>query len=341
MSGISLNDSLLMQLAINKAWEYQILTYPNPAVGALVTDNKGQIVALEAHQKAGSSHAEVVALLRAYEHLTSQKVTIDPLDSHRVHDFLLTHAKETLRGCSIYVTLEPCSHIGKTPSCAVLISTLGLKKIAIGMIDPIVKHSGGAEMLKAKGVEVVVGAESKPILALLEPFEIWQKRAFVLFKLAQTHNGKIGGGYLSSKESLTHTHQLRSRATKMMIGGNTVRVDRPRLDCRLMDEAKAPDILIYSHQDNFDRDIPLFGIPNRKVEIDNNLSFLDTPSFVLVEGGGGLLNALQGKIDWLLTYQTPAIGDNRVDYRADIPLQTLHTQYSGVDCKVWSRLIGL
>lgn len=338
---MSLNDSLLMQLAINKAWEYQILTYPNPAVGALVTNCYGQIIALEAHQKAGTSHAEVLALLKAYEHLTSQKVAIDPLDSHGVHDFLLTHAKETLKGCSIYVTLEPCAHSGKTPSCAVLISLLGLKKIAIGTIDPIAKHSGGAEMLKAKGVEVVVGVESKLTQALLKPFEIWQKRAFVLFKLAQTHNGKIAEGYLSSKESLAHTHHLRSYATKMVIGGNTVRVDRPKLDCRLIDGAKAPDIVIYSREDAFDRDIPLFSIPNRNVEIGNDLSFLDRPSFVLVEGGGGLLNALQGKIDWLLTYQTPTIGDNRVDYKANITLQTLHAQYSGVDCKVWSRLVGL
>ncbi|KIM11124.1 MAG: riboflavin biosynthesis protein RibG [Sulfurovum sp. FS08-3] len=338
---MSLNDSLLMQLAINKAWEYQILTYPNPAVGALVTNRYGEIIALEAHQKAGSSHAEVLALLKAYEHLTSQKVAINPLDSHSVHDFLLTHAKETLGGCSIYVTLEPCAHSGKTPSCALLIGELGLKKVVVGVLDPLSGHTGGIEILKAKGVKVVVGVESKLTKQLLEPFEIWQKRAFVLFKLAQTHNGKIGGGYLSSQESLTHTHQLRSRATKMMIGGNTVRVDRPRLDCRLIDGAKAPDIVIYSHEDTFDRDIPLFGIPNRNVEIGNDLSFLDRPSFVLVEGGEGLLNALQGKIDWLLTYQTPTIGDNRVDYKANIALQTLHAQYGGVDCKIWSRLIGL
>ncbi|MBN2825740.1 MAG: bifunctional diaminohydroxyphosphoribosylaminopyrimidine deaminase/5-amino-6-(5-phosphoribosylamino)uracil reductase RibD [Campylobacterales bacterium] len=338
MSGISLNDTLLMDLTINKAWEYQGIAYPNPAVASLVTDRYGQIIALEAHQRSGTSHAEVLTLLKAYEHLTHQKAAIDRFDSYAVHEFLLTHAKDTFKGCSIYVTLEPCSHIGKTPSCAVLIGALGLKKVAIGMIDPIDEHSGGVEMMRAKGIEVIVDVQPKRTQDLIEPFSIWQKRAFVLFKLAQSHNGKIGGGYLSTQESLTHTHKLRHSATKMVIGGNTVRIDRPTLDCRLIEGGEAPHIYIYSKENNFDREIPLFNIPNRNVEIGSDLSFLDTPSFVLVEGGMGTLNALKDKIDWMLTYQTPKIIDNSIDYRANIDLETLHAQRSGVDRMIWSRV---
>ncbi|MEA2028400.1 MAG: bifunctional diaminohydroxyphosphoribosylaminopyrimidine deaminase/5-amino-6-(5-phosphoribosylamino)uracil reductase RibD [Campylobacterota bacterium] len=338
MSGISLNDSLLMDLTINKAWEYQAIVYPNPAVASLVTDKYGQIIALEAHHKSGTSHAEVLTLLKAYEHLTNQKVNIDRFNSYAVHNFLKTHAKDTFHGCSIYVTLEPCSHIGQTPSCALLIGELGLKKVAIGMIDPIADHSGGVEMLQRKGVEVVVDVQPKRTNDLLEPFNIWHKRAFVLFKLAQSHNGKIGGGYLSSQNSLNHTHRLRNSATKMIIGGNTVRVDRPTLDCRFMEGGKAPDIAIYSKEDNFDRNIPLFNIPNRSVEIGSNLSFLDNPSFVLIEGGEGTLEAFKDRVDWLLTYQTPKIIENSLDYKLDLDLETLHAQRSGVDRMIWSRI---
>jgi len=338
MSGISLNDSLLMDLTINKAWEYQAIAYPNPGVASLVTDKYGQIIALEAHHKSGTSHAEVLTLLKAYEHLTNQTIDIDRFDSYAVHNFLITHAKDTFKGCSIYVTLEPCSHIGQTPSCAVLIGELGLKKVAIGMIDPIREHSGGVEMLRAKGAEVIVDVQAKRTNDLLEPFNIWQKRAFVLFKLAQSHNGKIGGGYLSSQNSLNHTHRLRNCATKMIIGGNTVRIDRPTLDCRFIEGGKAPDIHIYSQENSFDREIPLFGVPNRNVEIGSDLSFLDTPSFVLIEGGQGTLEALKDKIDWLLTYQTPTIIENSLGYNLNLDLETLHAQRSWVDRMIWSRV---
>jgi len=334
---IGMHDELLMDLAIKKAWESQALTYPNPAVGALITDKKGQIIALEAHQKAGTSHAEVLALLKAYEHLSNQNVAIDSFDSHAVHTFLLQNAQNIFHDCSIYVTLEPCSHIGQTPSCASLIVSLGLKRVVIAMRDPIATHSGGVEMLKAKGIEVVVGVQEQSVQILLEPFLIWQKRAFVLFKIAQSHNGKIGGGYLSSPASLRHTHKIRSVVSRMLIGGNTVRIDRPTLDCRFLEEAKAPDITIYSRNDNFDRDMPLFSVPHRQVDISSDLSFLDQPSFVIVEGGEGMLKALHNKIDWILTYQTPKIIDNAVDYRVDIELENLHIQPSGIDRMLWSR----
>jgi len=94
---------------------------------------------------------------------------------------------------------------------------------------------------------------------------IWQKQAFVLFKLAQTTNGRIATnnneGYLSSQASLLHVHQLREVCSILLVGGNTVRVDRPTLDCRFT-QGKAPDVVIFSREDTFDRDIPLFHIKN-------------------------------------------------------------------------------
>ncbi|HHH54095.1 MAG TPA: bifunctional diaminohydroxyphosphoribosylaminopyrimidine deaminase/5-amino-6-(5-phosphoribosylamino)uracil reductase RibD, partial [Bacteroidetes bacterium] len=263
------SDIIYMQQALNKAWQYQGLTYPNPAVGALVV-YRNEIIALEAHQKAGTSHAEVLALLKAYENISGESVEFDRFDSHKAHTFLYTLPEGFFSECVMYVTLEPCSHVGKTPSCASLLAHIKPHKVVIATLDPIKGHDGGVERLKAEGIEVEVGICEEGAQALLEPFMIWQKRAFVLFKIAQTSNGKIGGGYLSSQESLTHVHQLRAVCSRMVIGGNTVRVDRPTLDCRFTGD-EAPDITIYSRQDSFDWEIPLFAVSGREVLVSDQI----------------------------------------------------------------------
>lgn len=329
-----MRDEFYMQLALNKAWEYQGLTYPNPSVGAVVVLN-GNILAIEAHQKSGTSHAEVLALLTAYETLSKTHIDFDPKDAQKAHTFLLSLPQNFFSECSIYVTLEPCSHEGKTPSCASLLHALALDRVIIGIPDPIEGHDGGMKKLE----NVSVGILKEACHALIEPFLIWQKRAFVLFKLAQTTNGRIGGGYLSSEASLTHVHALREVCDTLFIGGNTVREDRPTLDCRFI-KAPAPDVKIYAKEDNFDRDIPLFGIQNRDVDIVNTLDFLEKPSFVLVEGGEGMLRALQEKIDWMLIYQTPKLSTNNLTYNTTMNLHFLHQNKKALDLMIWSKQIG-
>ncbi|OQX49756.1 MAG: riboflavin biosynthesis protein RibD [Epsilonproteobacteria bacterium 4484_20] len=329
-----MNDEFYMQLALDKAWEYQLLTYPNPAVGATVTMN-GKILSVEAHQKAGTSHAEVLALLKAYETLAKTEIDFDRFDAHKAHAFLLALPKDFFAECSIYVTLEPCSHTGKTPSCASLLSALELKEVIVGIEDPIESHSGGLERLK----NTRSGILKEKCQALIEPFMLWQKRAFVLFKLAQTSNGRIGGGYLSSQASLTHVHQLREVCDTLLIGANTVRVDRPTLDCRFTN-GEAPDVKIYAREDDLDRETPLFSVPERSAEVISDLDFLKEPSLVLVEGGEGMLKALQNRIDWLLIYQTPKLSTNNLTYNIDMNLQFLHQGKKDVDLMIWSRQVG-
>jgi len=333
-----MDDEFYMRLALDEAWKYQLLTYPNPAVGAVVVQN-GAILAIEAHQRAGSSHAEVLALLTAYETLSQTTIDFDRYDAQRAHAFLLGLPKGFFSECSIYVTLEPCAHSGKTPSCASLLSALGLKEVIVGIKDPIEGHGGGAAGIEQQGSKVVTGVLEDECRALIEPFVIWQKRAFVLFKLAQTTNGRIGGGYLSSKASLTHVHQLRAVCDRLLIGGNTVRTDRPTLDCRFTQEG-APDIAIYTKGDDLDRSIPLFGVPNREVMVTSDLAFLQQPGFVLVEGGEGMLRALQEQIDWLLIYQTPKLSTNDLSYNIEMDLAFLHQAPIGADILIWSRQIG-
>ena len=332
-----MDDNFFMSLAINEAFKYQLLTYPNPAVGAVVVKN-GAILAIEAHQKAGSSHAEVRAFLSAYEALTNKKIDFDKNSAIKAHDFLL-NKRDIFKDCEIYVTLEPCSHFGKTPSCANLITNINLKKVYIGALDPIKSHSGGVELLKNNKIEVETGILKEACEDLIEPFKIWQKRGFVLFKLAQTTNAKIGGGYISSKESLTYVHKLREVASKLVIGGNTVRVDRPTLDSRFSG-GNAPDVVIYSKEKDFDRSINLFKIKERKVEITDSLDFLEKKGFYLVEGGEGMLKALKKYIDWLLIFQAPKLSSNQLSYNINSNLQFLHIAKNSKDILIWSRFLG-
>lgn len=323
-----------MELAFNEAFKYMLLTYPNPAVGAVVT-YKNKIVAIEAHKKAGTSHAEVLALISAYENISKETVDFDRLDAVKAHNFLLSLPKGYFKNCEIFVTLEPCSHFGKTPSCAKLLSKLNLKRVVIGSKDPIDKHSGGFTLLKNSKIDVLYSDFNTSVL--IEPFKIWQKRSFVVFKLAQTINGVIGGGYLSSKESLIHTHKIREVSTTLLIGGNTVRVDKPTLDCRFIGK-KAPDITIYSKKRDFDNSIPLFKIKNREVNITDCLNLLNNKGLVLVEGGEGMLKALESRIDWLLTYQTPKIREKSVSYFLNIDLEFLKIVKNSKDLIIWSRV---
>ncbi len=325
----------IMQIVINEAWKYQGLAYPNPGVGAAVVC-RGELVSLEVHHRAGTSHAEVMALVRAYEKMSGSNVEFDPYDAFAAHDFLRSLPEGFFGACEIFVTLEPCNHLGRTPACAGLLEHLRPARVVIAMRDPISEHSGGVERLRDAGIEVILGIREKEARELLEPFVIWQKRAFVLFKLAQTSNGRIGGGYLSSPDSLHHVHRMREVCSRLLIGGGTVRADRPTLDCRFSG-GRAPDVTIYSRTDDFDWSIPLFGIEGRNVEIGDDLSFLEKPSFVIVEGGEGMLRAMEKHIDWLLIYQTPKLSIHNLTYNIAKELTFLHTEPKGVDIMIWSK----
>ena len=118
-----------MNLAISEAWKYQGLTYPNPAVGCTVVGEHGEILAVEAHHKAGEPHAEVNALKAAYYKLTQDDTILSLTSSFDIHNYLLKNHNNIFKNCSLYSTLEPCSHIGKTPACANLIAKLGIKNV--------------------------------------------------------------------------------------------------------------------------------------------------------------------------------------------------------------------
>lgn len=296
-----------MTLALNAAWEYQLLTFPNPAVGAASISESGVILSVGAHKAAGGPHAEVYALRDAYTILSGDNAIADCHDSHRIHDYLRSHHNGIFASVSMAVTLEPCSHSGKTPSCALLIRDLGIKSLFISCKDPNPDAAGGADILKSSGVECTFGIREEEGRKLLEPFIRWQKNPFVFFKWAQRLDGTIDNGTISSVTSREHVHALRDRCDLIVIGGNTVRADRPTLDARLVD-GKAPDVLIYSREAHFDRTIPLFNVPDREVFIESSLTRINRYSLVMIEGGGSMLEASRDVCDWYLSYIAPKIG---------------------------------
>lgn len=296
-----------MQLALEKAWAYQLLTFPNPAVGAVCFGETGEILSSGAHKRAGGPHAEVYALRDAYGILSGDSTLKGCDDSAHIHAYLREHHNGLFKNLSMAVTLEPCAHSGKTPSCALLIRDLGIKKLYISVKDPNPKAAGGVEILSSAGVKCSIGLLEEEGQKLLEPFLQWQHNPFVFFKWAQRLDGTIDNGVISSTMSREHVHALRERCDLIVVGGNTVRCDRPTLDARLVG-GKAPDVLIYSSTDSFDRTIPLFQVPDRNVFIDSSLEKLREYSLVMIEGGGAMMEAAAELCDWYLCYIAPKIG---------------------------------
>ncbi|WP_263832202.1 bifunctional diaminohydroxyphosphoribosylaminopyrimidine deaminase/5-amino-6-(5-phosphoribosylamino)uracil reductase RibD [Sulfurospirillum oryzae] len=323
-----------MQKALDAAWTRQVLTFPNPAVGAVVSNIEGDVLGIGAHKKAGTPHAEVLALKAAYEALTHDSRINDIEDAAQLHTFLKKHHNNLFHKLSLHVTLEPCHHFGKTPPCSSLIEELGLKRIVIGSYDESERAKGGGTYLQSKGVDVLFGCLKKKCDLLLTPFTCKeQKRPFVFFKLAVSSNGVATGGIITSLDSRLMVHHLRDHCDLLVIGGNTVRIDKPILDARLC-KGKAPDVLIYSKQKTFDQTIPLFNIPNRSVMIADTLDKINDYSMVMVEGGQGLLDTLSCEIEWYLIFESPHEKEGEA-IRLPEGLQKIFSQKVGEDTMNW------
>ena len=218
-----------------------------------------------------------------------------------------------------------------------MIVALGFKRVVIGAMDPNPKAAGGAERLKRVGIEVIQGVESRACNLLLEPFVKWQSGRFIFFKLAQTMNGVIDGGIISCKRSREWVHQVRSRLDLLVIGGNTVRIDRPTLDSRLIG-GKAPNIAILTRQpDKIDQTIPLFQVPNRKVSYIDSIDKLPQHGLIMVEGGAGTLEALHNVIDWMVLFVAPFIKEGTC-YNGKKNFELLHQARMDRDAMLWLKV---
>ncbi|QOP41653.1 bifunctional diaminohydroxyphosphoribosylaminopyrimidine deaminase/5-amino-6-(5-phosphoribosylamino)uracil reductase RibD [Sulfurimonas marina] len=333
---MEIDHNFYMNLALQEAWKYQVLTYPNPAVGCCVVGKHGEILAVEAHHKAGEPHAEVNALQKAYYQLTNNSEILELFTSHDIHTFLIKNHNNLFNECSVYTTLEPCSHVGKTPSCANLLSSLGVKKVYVGANDFNEEAAQGNEILQNNNIEVETQVLEKECSDLLLPFKNYIKGRFVFFKWAQRLNGTFDQGSISSAESKKQVHLMRDKCDLLIIGGNTVRIDRPTLDARLVN-GKAPDVLIISREKEFDKNIPLFGIENRKVFIADNFDVMKHYKNIMIEGGDILYELTKDFVDLYLCYLAPKIGGERAFKNIDDELEILNADKAGEDIIMWMK----
>lgn len=201
-----------MQRCLSLALRALGRTAPNPLVGSVIIQD-GQIVGEGFHPGAGHPHAEIFALKAAGDRAV---------------------------GATVYVNLEPCNHYGRTPPCSEALVAAKVAKVVVGMVDPNPLVSGGGiARLRAAGIEVLVGVEEADCRQLNEAFihRILYQQPFGILKYAMTLDGKIAttsghSAWVTNQVARTEVHQLRASCDAVIIGGNTLRRDNPRLTTR-------------------------------------------------------------------------------------------------------------
>lgn len=244
-------DRKMMQRCLELARRALGRTSPNPMVGAVVIQN-GEIIGEGFHPRAGEPHAEV---------------------------FALKAAGENARGATVYVSLEPCNHHGRTPPCSEALVAAGVAKVVVGMVDPNpLVASGGIARLRSAGIEVVVGVEEEACQKLNEGFihRIRYHKPLGILKYAMTLDGKIAtskghSNWITNTAARKQVHQLRVACDAVIVGGNTVREDNPHLT---------------SHQESVHN--PLRVVMSRNLNLPFNANLWDireAPTLVLTEVG--------------------------------------------------------
>ena len=201
-----------MRRAIEHARRGLGRTTPNPIVGACIVSDEGVVLGQGAHEFAGGPHAEINAL---------------------------DEAGADARGATLYCTLEPCSHTGKTGPCTERIIAAGIRRVVAAMGDPFPQVNGrGFAMLRAHGIEVEVGIEHDAAVRLNQPFltAVREGRPFVILKAATSLDGRIARKGertpLTSAPALRHAQYMRAQVDAIAVGSETILVDDPLLTAR-------------------------------------------------------------------------------------------------------------
>lgn len=237
MTDLSDKDRFFMKLALEEAAKGRGRTSPNPCVGAVIV-RESRIVGRGYHKKAGTPHAEVHAL---------------------------ADAGSAARGATMYVTLEPCNHTGRTPPCSHGVVAAGITRVVIGLRDPNPLARGGVDYLLEHGIEVVTGVCEKECRTINYPFikHVTTGLPWVVMKAGMSLDGRITrlkgqGGAITSKESRRVVHTLRDQLDAILIGVETARIDNPSLTTRLKNrEGRDPLRIILDSQLRLEPDAKL------------------------------------------------------------------------------------
>lgn len=269
-------------------------TNPNPVVGAVIVRD-GKIIAEGYHKYFGGDHAEINAF---------------------------KNAKDDLKGAEMYVTLEPCSHYGKTPPCALEIVKKGISKIYIGMKDPNPKVSGkGIKILRDNNILVTSGILESEIKKANEVFikYIKTKLPFIVLKTAMTLDGKIAtktgdSKWISNELSREYTHKLRHSLSGILVGIQTVLADNPRLTTRLKEGGKDPHRIVLDSNLRIPLDSKVLNLNSKSKTIIATTENVDTKKIKALEQKQAIViktPSKDGKVD--LKYLIKKLGDMDID----------------------------
>ncbi len=206
------DDNYYMGIAIRLARRGIGKTSPNPMVGAVIVAN-GNIIGQGYHKRCGDHHAEINAI---------------------------NSVKKNIKAPTFYITLEPCSHYGRTPPCVDALIQEGPERVVIGSLDPNPEVNGtGVKILRSKGIKVDVGIRESECIQVNEHYFKFVKTGlpYITIKYAQTLDGRIAtksgdSQWISSEASRRYVHRLRSIHDCIMVGAGTVSVDNPQLNVR-------------------------------------------------------------------------------------------------------------
>ena len=303
-----MNYEELMLRAITKAEKYKYTAKPNPVVGAIIV-NGNEIISEGYHEKYGENHAEVNAIEQAYKYQGKKFQSFSEL--------------------ALICTLEPCSHVGKTGSCAQFIVKTGFKQVIIGAVDPNPKVAGrGIKILEDNNIKVEIGLFD----ALVEKqnkfffYKHKNKKPYITVKIASSFDGMSHINnervFITSESSRNDVQKIRANHDAILTGGNTLRNDDPRMDARVnfaVNQAKK--ILLTSKPYNNKLDffnnasVDVFKINDLNEIIDSYKN--SEICSILVEAGPKLVNAFLKEeiVDELIVYTSKKIlGEKGVNW---------------------------
>ena len=279
-------EARFLERALELAERGRGTTHPNPIVGAVVVVGD-EIVGEGWHERKGGPHAEVVAL---------------------------EAAGDRARGATVYVTLEPCTHHGRTPPCVDVLLEAGVVRVVAGQLDPHPDHGGGLDRLAANGVDVEL-ADGDLGFRCRQQIEEWRTwvatgRPFVIYKVAVTLDGKVrvpGSRWVTGEDSRRLVHVLRAQMDAVAVGMGTVRWDNPRLDARDVPVVRQPRRIAFGRGPlPEESELELHSGPLRE-ELEQLAS--EGVQSLLLEGGPTLAAAFleAGLVDKLLVFTAPRI----------------------------------
>ena len=309
---------IFLKRAIDLARKGKYLTKPNPMVGCVIVKDS-EVIAEGYHMKYGSNHAEINAL--------------EDLNKNN------NISEAEFRQLTLYCTLEPCCHHGKTGPCTDAIIKSGIKKVVIGIKDPNPKVSGsGIKQLEDNGIEVLSGFFEEELIELNKHFffKNTYNRPYIAVKIASSADGMSHRKdntftWITSEQSRDDVQIVRAGFDAILTGGNTLRNDNPRMNARVDFEVNQPQkILLTSQEINKESNFFKNGdvIINRSSDLNKVITELSNTEInsILVEAGPNLVNAFLDNdlVDEIIIYKSNiTLGDEGVSWFENKTIESL------------------